>query len=125
MTSQPDQPQEDKLREKLEPFPPEFQAQVLAYRRAPSPNGLEAIVRGILDYHGGEIFREQHALKQDGVRLVEDLGFDSLALVDLSFQAEEFIGVVIQLEDFPKIKTLGELQAFLRAKAFPAAGAAG
>ena len=124
MKSESEKIPEEKLREKLEPFPPEFQELVWTYRRAPSPEVLAKIVNGIMDYHGGEVFREQHAQKQDAVRLVVDLAFDSLTLVDLSFQAEEFIGVVIQLEDFPKIKTLGELQAFLRAKAFPAAGAA-
>jgi acyl carrier protein len=123
MTAAPDKTPEEKLREKLEPFPPEFQDLIWEYRRNRTPAGLEKIVHGMLAYHGGDVFREKYAEKQDGVLLVEDLHFDSLALVEISFQAEEFVGIVIQLEDFPKIKTLGDLQAFLRAKSFPAAPA--
>ncbi|HVS51207.1 MAG TPA: acyl carrier protein [Opitutaceae bacterium] len=123
MTAAPEKTPEEKLREKLEPFPPEFQELIWDYRRTRTAATLEKIVRGMLEYHGGDVFRTKYAEKQDGVLLVEDLGFDSLALVEISFQAEEFVGIVIQLEDFPKIKTLGDLQAFLREKSFPAAAA--
>jgi len=121
MINEPLRLTEEKLREKLEPFPQEFQEIVLAYRRAPSPELLGKIVTGILEYNGGDLFREQRAQKGGAVRLVEDVNLDSLSLVELSFQAEEFLGVIIKLEDFPKIRTLDELQGFLRAKAFPPA----
>jgi acyl carrier protein len=108
---------EDKLRERLEAFPPEFRELVLGYRRRPAPELLDRIAHGILAFHGGETFEKKFAEKQGDVRLLEDLGFDSLSLVDISFQAEEFLGIIIQLEDFPQIRTLREMQAFLRAKA--------
>ena len=119
MTTQPYKLPEEKLREKLEAFPPGFREHVWTYRRAPAPEGLEAIARGLLVYHAGAAFQTKYAEKKDDLRLVEDLGFDSLALVDLSFQAEEFVGIVIQIEDLPKIKTLRDLLGLLRSKAFP------
>lgn len=119
MTTQPYKLPEEKLREKLEAFPPGFREHVWTYRRAPAPEGLEAIARGLLAYHAGAAFQTKYAEKKDDLRLVEDLGFDSLALVDLSFQAEEFVGIVIQMEDLPKIKTLRDLLGLLRSKAFP------
>jgi acyl carrier protein len=117
MSAEPDKKQEEKLQERLEAFPPEFRELVLSYRRRPAPEVLDQIAYGILAFHGGEMFRKKYAEKRDEVRLIEDLGFDSLSLVDISFQAEEFLGIIIQLEDFPQIRTLRELQAFLRGKA--------
>jgi acyl carrier protein len=112
-----------RLQEKLEPFPPEFQQRVLAYQARPTPEDLAQIVLGVISYHGGENFTARHAEKGGAVLLVEDLGFDSLTLVEISFQAEEFVGFIIQVQDFADIKTLDDLQAFLRRKIFPAPAA--
>lgn len=112
---------EQRLREKLEAFPPEFQQLVLDYKAKPTPGSLAQIVTGVIAYHGGETFTAKHAEKGGAVLIVEDLGFDSLTLVEISFQAEEFVDFVIQIPDFADIKTLDDLQAFLRRKIFPAA----
>ena len=47
---------EQRLREKLEAFPPEFQELVLAYRTTPTPEALEQIVLGVesLSYSLGD-----------------------------------------------------------------------
>jgi acyl carrier protein len=125
MTQTHEKTPEERLREKLAAFDPDFQQTVINYQKASTPDGLAQIVLGVLAHHAGDTLAEKQAEKGDGVLLIEDLGFDSLALVEISFQAEEFVGIVIQIEDFAGIKTLGDLQGFLRAKAFPAAGAAG
>ncbi|MEY2882163.1 MAG: hypothetical protein RLZZ15_4543 [Verrucomicrobiota bacterium] len=114
---------EERLRDKLEAFPPEFQALVLAYRAAPAPAALAEIVLSMIRFHGGENFTAKFAEKGEQVLLIEDLGFDSLTLVEISFQAEEFVGFVIQVEDFAALATLADLQAFLRGKIFPSAAA--
>ncbi len=116
-----DKTPEQRLREKLEAFPPDFQERVLHYKTKPTPEDLAAIVQGVIAYHGGETFTTKFAEKGGAVLIVEDLGFDSLTLVDISFQAEEFVDFVIQIPDFADIKTLDDLQAFLRRKIFPAA----
>lgn len=115
-----DKTPEQRLQEKLEAFTPEFQQLVLAYKKQPTPEGLEQIVLGLMAYHGGENFTAKLAEKGGAVLIVEDLGFDSLTLVDISFQAEEFVGFIIQIQDFANIRTLAELQAFLRGRIFPA-----
>jgi len=124
MTAPAEKSPEERLREKLEPYPAEVQALVWDYRKAPAPELLERITLGMLDYHGGEPFRAKFAEKGDQVLLVEDVGFDSLALVEISFHAEEFTGLIIMPQDFMQVKTVRDLQAFLRARAFPAAAGA-
>lgn len=122
MSQLPDKSPEDRLRDKLAAFNPDFQRLVIEYQKAPSPDSLARIIRGVIAHHvGEEVLTEKSAGKGDAVLLIEDLGFDSLALVDLSFQGEEFVGVVIQIEDFASIKTLGDLLAFMQRKAFPPA----
>lgn len=118
-----DKTPEERLREKLEAFPEEFRQLVLDYQREKSPEALERIVQGVMSYHGGENFAAKLAEKGGDVLIVEDLGFDSLTLVEISFQAEEFVGFIIQIEDFANIKTLADLQGFLRRKIFPAPAA--
>lgn len=120
MTQPIEKTPEQRLREKLEAFPEAFQQLVLAHQKAPTPDSLAQIVLGVMTFHGGDNFTTLHAEKGDALLLVEELGFDSLTLVEISFHAEEFVGFVIQIEDFAKIKTLGDLQEFLRGKIFPA-----
>ncbi len=123
MTQIPEKTSEERLREKLEAFPVEFQNLVLAHKAAPSPATLSEIVLGVIQHHSGDVFTAKFAEKGDALLLVEDLGFDSLTLVEISFHAEEFLGYIIQIEDFAHIKTLGDLQGFLRKKLFPEAAA--
>jgi acyl carrier protein len=120
MTQIPEKSPQERLREKLSAFPPDFQQTVFDYQKTPTPEALEQIVLGVIAHNAGDALLTKRAEKGDAVLLIEDLGFDSLALVELSFQAEEFVGIIIQIEDFAGIKTLADLQGFLRAKAFPA-----
>lgn len=47
---------------------------------------------------------------------VEEVGLDSLALMQLSIDVEDEVGVEMSVESFSKAKTLGELLELLNAK---------
>jgi acyl carrier protein len=119
MNETPEKLSEEKLREKLEAFPADFQEAVLRYHATPNADILDQIVHGLLHYHVGEDFEELHGQKGGDVLLVEDLQIDSLTLVEISFQAEDFVGYAIQIEDFEQIHSLADLQTFLRQEVFP------
>jgi hypothetical protein len=119
MTDSSANPSTLKLREKLRDFPEEFQQAVLGFKGNPTPAALDVIVIGLLRYHTGETFTSMYEEKGGAVLLAEDLGLDSLALIEVSFQAEEFIGFVLQIQDFENLATLGDLQNFLRGRIFP------
>ena len=51
-----------------------------------------------------------------GSRLVQDLGADSLDLVELILRAEETFAIKIPDEDAEKVQTAGDLFFFIRAK---------
>jgi len=48
--------------------------------------------------------------------LVEDLGFDSLALAEIVFFMEDTFDVRISSEEIQPVRTLGDLDAFIRRK---------
>lgn len=53
---------------------------------------------------------------KDDARLVEDLGADSLALVELAMAIEEATGVTVEDEALPKLKKVGDIKNYLNAQ---------
>lgn len=51
----------------------------------------------------------------DSARLVEDLGADSLMLVELAMAIEEATGVAVEDEALPTLKTVGDIKAYWEA----------
>lgn len=51
-----------------------------------------------------------------GLRLVEDLGYDSLAIAELVFFLEDLFAVSIRTKEIQAIATVGELRGFVAAK---------
>ena len=53
----------------------------------------------------------------DSALLVEDLGTDSLTLVELAMAIEETTGVTVEEEALPGLKTVGDVMAYLKSRA--------
>lgn len=53
----------------------------------------------------------------DNALLADDLGTDSLMMVELAMAIEEATGVTIDDEALPNIKTVGDVKAYLEAHA--------
>ena len=53
---------------------------------------------------------------EDDARLKEDLGIDSLEVVDVIVLVEEEFGFKMQREDFKELKTYGEFCQFIAGK---------
>jgi len=116
MNSETEKNDAERLEEKLERFPQRFREAVHSFKAKPAADLVDEIAMGLIEYHQGEIFRKTYAEKGDSVLLVEDVGLDSLAFIDISFEAEDFVGVVLEIQEFPEVKTLGDLKAILRRK---------
>lgn len=53
----------------------------------------------------------------DSALLIDDLGMDSLALVELAMAIEEATGVTVEDSALPNLKTVGDVLAYLEAHA--------
>ena len=53
----------------------------------------------------------------DSALLVDDLGTDSLTLVELAMAIEEATGVTVEDEALPTLKSVGDIKAYLEAHA--------
>ncbi len=62
---------------------------------------------------------------RDDTRLIEDLGIDSLTLLEIVLSIEETVGISIENEELREIRTLGEVKIFHRAQDHRSARAGG
>ena len=87
-----------------------------------NPTDLATVVLAIVAYHRPDRARlEKPDDMPETARLIEDLGFDSLALAEIVFFIEDLYKVSISNDDIRRIATIADLRAFVLEKVVPAA----
>lgn len=80
-------------------------------------DALDIVVFAIIrDHQPAEARAKTPEVLPDEARLIEDLGFDSLALAEIVFFIEELYEMSVSNEELMTITTVGALRAFVRAK---------
>jgi acyl carrier protein len=77
---------------------------------------VPAIVFGIIDRYQPATAPVQLANADESTRLIEDLGLDSLTLLEIVMSIEEVLQIRIANEELRGIRTLAQLNKFLAAK---------
>lgn len=92
---------------------------------AVSPDHVPAIVRGIITHYVDPAMREQLRQPADHLRLVEDLGLDSLTLMEIMIKVEDILRVTVSDQELRHFRTLGDVRQFVvrSVGAAPMAGA--
>lgn len=101
-------------RQKLQGHPP---GTVLAYERFREnrdPAHLNALVFEILRYHHADPASLSPENMHDQIHLSQDMGMDSVAMIESVFLLEDLLGISIPNADLEKLQTLGDLRDYLR-----------
>jgi acyl carrier protein len=104
------------LKDGLKRCSPETVEAAVRYRQDRDPKAIPAIVYGILDRYQPATAPVRLADANDDTRLIEDLGLDSLTLLEIVLSIEEVLQVRIENEDLKEIRTQGQLNKFLQDK---------
>lgn len=89
---------------------------IMDYRRTGNKQLAQPIVFGIIQrYTPAESVGKLNP-DDTSIRLIEDLGIDSLTMLEIVLSIEEALNIKIENEELMQIRTLGDVQSFMRAK---------
>lgn len=95
-------------------FPLEVREAFTRVRADHDPVALRVVIDAALrDYLPTASPFPKDAPIHDGIRLIEDLGFDSLAIAETVFFFEDIFQVRIDNQDILALHTVGELHAYV------------
>src|SRR4051812_31625263 len=92
------------------PHPPERPNSLFHRRRAMQQNDIQATVTRILE----QVAKIDPAAVARDTRLREDLGVDSLTLIEVAVAAEDAFGVPLPDEDLERFQTVGNIIDYVR-----------
>ena len=102
--------------ESLRHLPASARAAFETFEATGDPSHLEAVVLAILaDYIPRPPARPLAELPGSTL-LMTDLGFDSLAITEVVFFAEDLFGISIKNEEIVQVRSLDDLHSFIRRK---------
>ena len=105
-------------------FPAEVQQAYTRFLQTRVPADADIVVMAIMLDHRPDKKLRPTELPADTLGLVADLGFDSVAITEMVFFLEDLFLVRISNEEILRVRTVGDLRAFVRQKlnAQPPAG---
>jgi 3-hydroxyacyl-[acyl-carrier-protein] dehydratase len=112
------------IKEELRRCSPETLKAALRFREKGDKTAIPTVVYGLLERYQPAPVKLPLKEANNDTRLIEDLGLDSLALLEVVFAIEGVLKLHINNEELKEIRTLGKLNQFLRdkiAKVSPAA----
>jgi acyl carrier protein len=77
---------------------------------------LDTVLLAILEDFIPKTPAQPLAARPGHTRLIDDLGFDSLAITEVVFFAEDLFGITITNEEIIQVRTLDDLCGFIRTK---------
>lgn len=112
---------EQSLRELLKRCSPETVAAALRFRITKDPAGVDVVVLGIIERFLDHDVRPRLRSGGDGLRVFDDLGIDSLAMVEVVMVVEEVLQIKINNEELRDLRTIGDIKTYIdcRLKGLP------
>ncbi|MCX6937427.1 MAG: acyl carrier protein [Verrucomicrobia bacterium] len=113
----PDQVTEAQLRDSLRRCSEQTIQAALAYRQTKAPAHTLPVVVGIIERYVDPELRAKLTEAGEDLRLVEDLGLDSLTMMEIVMLVEEVVGLTISNDELRGLLTVGDIRTFIDRKA--------
>jgi acyl carrier protein len=104
------------LREALKRCSPATVEAAILYRRVRDTTQLPTIVIGVIERYVESELRPKLRSGDDELRLVEDLGVDSLTMMEIVMLVEETIQVQTNNDELRGLRTVGDVKTFIDCK---------
>jgi len=98
---------------KLDRFPLDVRDAFRRFGSDRSPADLETVVIAVLREH---MPKRAPGPLTDEMRLIEDLGYDSLAVAEMVFFFEDLFQVRIENQELLEVRTVGQVRSFVTRK---------
>lgn len=108
----PPAPLPDAAETLLKHFPDDVRSAYGRLRETGDPTAADTLVLAIVADH----MPRAEAELADAASLVEDLGFDSVAIAEMVFFIEDLLQVSVSNAEILRVRTVHDLRAFVRAK---------
>ena len=105
---------QQRIRETLVGFPPRVIAAYQTFSEKGDARDLDAVVLGVLYFYLAKKPAQPLEELPGSTRLMEDLGGDSLTMMDTVFMMETLFGVRIDDHELIHLATLDDLRLYLR-----------
>jgi acyl carrier protein len=109
--------EEAALRESLRRCSPETIEAALVYRKTGDTKQLPAIIIGIFERFVEPELRPRLAADSDDLRVIEDLGLDSLTMMEVVMLVEDVTQTKIANEELRGLATIGDIKTFVDCRA--------
>ena len=104
------------LREALKRCSPSTYYAACKFKKSGLAADLSTVVLGIMERFVERELRTKLSEAPPALRLREELGLDSLTMMEIVMLTEEVLGINVSNEELTQLRTLGDVQAFLLAK---------
>ena len=107
---------ESALRDSLKRCSPATIEAAIAYRKTQEASHLPAVIIGVIERFVEPDLRPKLKEADDELRLVEDLGIDSLTMMEIVILVEDVLQMQINNEDLRNLRTVGDIKVFIDCK---------
>jgi len=104
------------LRESLKRCSPSTFEAAVQFRKTGNPEHLPAVVIGVIERFVEPDLRVKLKDADDDLRLIEDLGIDSLTMMEIVILVEEVLEMSINNEELRNLRTVGDVKMFIDCK---------
>ena len=106
----------DDLREALKRCSPSTYYAACKFRQHGDVTQLPAIILGVIERYVDRELRPKLQDRPETLRLREDLGLDSLTMMEVVMLAEEVLQISISNEELTQLRTIADVQSFMSGK---------